>query len=205
MHPHFQVLAGGSHSLLYTLSLHSGPVTSLACLLLAPSSLTLATTSTDSTVATTTISTQQENVEVKEAGHSLALQGGLAICLHLVLLPGQEEPLLVVAREDCRLHLMQGGLKVGVLEGHEDWVTCLASKVEEGQMVLASGGQDSLVRLWRVNRWGDSLLLEAGELSVREEELVLGRGEQWRVRADSVLAGHEGRPYSVEWGPGGGF
>ena len=72
-------------------------------------------------------------------------------------------------------------------------------------MVLASDGQDSLVRLWRVNRWGDSLLLEAGELSVREEELVLGRGEQWRVRADSVLAGHEGRPYSVEWGPGGGF
>ena len=72
-------------------------------------------------------------------------------------------------------------------------------------MVLASDGQDSLVRLWRVNRWGDSLLLEAGELSVREEELVLGRGEHWRVRADSVLAGHEGRPYSVEWGPRGGF
>ena len=81
-------------------------MTSLACLLLAPSSLTLATTSTDSTVAITTITTQQENSEVKEAGHSLALYGGLANCLHLVLLPDQEEPLLVVAREDCRLHLL---------------------------------------------------------------------------------------------------
>ena len=46
---------------------------------------------------------------------------------------------------------------------------------------------------------------EKNSEGVREEEMVLGRGEQWRVRADSVLAGHEGRPYSVEWGPGGGF
>ena len=39
----------------------------------------------------------------------------------------------MVAREGCRLHLLQGALRVGVLEGHKDWVTCLASKLDEGQ------------------------------------------------------------------------
>ena len=37
--------------------------------------------------------------------------------------------------------------------GHEDWVTCLASKHDKDDgLLLATGSQDSFVRLWRVER-----------------------------------------------------
>ena len=40
---------------------------------------------------------------------------------------------------------------VGVLAGHEEWVTCLSSvKVDNKTILLASGSKDSKIRLWRM-------------------------------------------------------
>ncbi|KAK0530646.1 Elongator subunit elp2 [Tilletia horrida] len=39
------------------------------------------------------------------------------------------------------------------LSGHEDWVRALAfARVSESELILASGGQDNYVRLWRIAR-----------------------------------------------------
>lgn len=40
----------------------------------------------------------------------------------------------------------------GVLSGHEDWVTCLSSALVHDELMLASGSQDSKIRLWRLSR-----------------------------------------------------
>ena len=89
--------------------------------------------------------------------------------------------------------------------GHEDWVTCLASKHDkDGGLVLATGSQDSFVRLWRVERRKEEEEKEAEEeLAVTEQvvkfshqvispsyyQVVKLGEEEWLVVVESVLAG----------------
>ena len=41
------------------------------------------------------------------------------------------------------------------MAGHEDWVRCLDSVADpRGGVVVASGGQDTYVQLWRLARLG---------------------------------------------------
>ena len=83
--------------------------------------------------------------------------------------------------------------------GHEDWVTCIASWPCGGALVLVTGGQDSLLRLWRLARAGAR---PADTLALTEQVVEVG-GERCTVVAESVLAGHEGAVYSVAAGAGG--
>jgi WD40 repeat protein len=145
----WRVGPAGAGALLATLAVHSGPITALA-LLPAAGGLTVASTATDSTICTSTVALEApvEGSVVEGAEWRQELGGGLALALHLISLPGQA-PLLVVARDTCRLLLLQvmevldgaehqvlellllqGGRQLGVLEGHEDWVTCLAAREE---------------------------------------------------------------------------
>lgn len=42
---------------------------------------------------------------------------------------------------------------IGSLYGHEEWITCLAAKnVDDDTVLIASGSQDSKVRIWRISR-----------------------------------------------------
>ena len=185
-----------------TLEKHSGAVTNLAISVL-DHVLIIVSTSTDNTIKLSKINLSKSTDEV--FGEAVIELGtGLALDLHLATLPGVQNPLLVVAREDCKLHLYEvaGDIlqKVGVLTGHEDWVVSLDSKVEGTGLIIVSGSQDSFVRMWRMDV---AKAKEAGgELSVREEVMVVA-GKEWGVSVESVLAGHEGRVYSVEWGAGG--
>ena len=87
-----------------------------------------------------------------------------------------------------------------MLQGHEDWVRCLDSRLQGEEVILASGGQDSYVRLWRLTRAREERM-ETEELSVKEELVSLG-GQTWSLTVESVLAGHEGWVYGVQWAPG---
>lgn len=54
----------------------------------------------------------------------------------------------------------------GILTGHEDWITCLAFRAVNGELMLASGSQDAKIRLWRVARCNPSIeKLDAGSRS----------------------------------------
>ena len=42
---------------------------------------------------------------------------------------------------------------IGSLYGHEEWVTCLTSRnVDDDTVLLASGSQDSKIRIWRISK-----------------------------------------------------
>ena len=57
--------------------------------------------------------------------------------------------------------------------GHEDWVTCLASKHDkDGGLLLATGSQDSFVRLWRVERRKEEEEKETEEELAVTEQVV---------------------------------
>jgi WD40 repeat protein len=57
---------------------------------------------------------------------------------------------------------------VGILTGHEDWINCLAfsepyhSTDTTTSIMLASGSQDSKIRLWRIDRLGRKTLTSDG-------------------------------------------
>ena len=75
--------------------------------------------------------------------------------------------------------------------GHEDWVTCLASRQEtDDGLLIATGSQDSFVRLWRVERRREEVdkKEKEEELAVTEQVVKLGH-EEWLVVVESVLAG----------------
>ena len=81
----WRVKKDGSATLVSLLSLHSGPVTALALLLLQDSTLELATTSNDSTLCLTSISLDQkeEGLELKDPHWRQDMGGGVALALHL--------------------------------------------------------------------------------------------------------------------------
>jgi len=76
----------------------------------------------------------------------------------------------------------------------------LDSKVEGNGLVIVSGSQDNFVRMWKMNL--AKAKEDSDELSVKEEIIKIG-GKEYGVTVESVLAGHEGRVYSVEWSVGG--
>ena len=119
----------GSASLISVLSLHSGPVTALALILLQDSTLEVATTSNDSTICLTSIDLDRKEEEVgelKDAHWRQDMGGGVALALHLTRctfvshfaedlfgrVAGQRDPLLLVAKDDCSVLLLQAGTQV---------------------------------------------------------------------------------------------
>ena len=70
-------------------------------------------------------------------------------------------------------------------------MTCLASRQEtDDGLLIATGSQDSFVRLWRVERRREEVdkKKKEEELAVTEQVVKLGH-EEWLVVVESVLAG----------------
>lgn len=72
-------------------------------------------------------------------------------------------PVLVLGSVDGKVHLYVGEEKefklnfthVGALLGHEEWITCLASKdVDSKNKFIASGSQDTKIRIWKISEQG---------------------------------------------------
>ena len=70
-------------------------------------------------------------------------------------------------------------------------MTCVSSRQDtEDRLLLATGSQDSFVRLWRVEKRKEEVEKKEveDELAVTEQVVKLG-GEDWLVVVESVLAG----------------
>lgn len=82
---------------------------------------------------------------------------------------------------------------------------------DAGDVLLASAGQDMLIRIWRLSSRNsgnsnhkNSSFDPKKEIKLEEEIFSVETGgvtHHWAAILDSVLAGHEGWVYSVCWHP----
>ncbi|CAB3252069.1 unnamed protein product [Arctia plantaginis] len=132
---------------------------------------------------------------------TISLNSGLCLTLHAHILPTIEKPILFCALDDYKIHVFVGEdyQKVHTLAGHEDWVRGLdVLDVDNSSIILASASQDTYIRLWRIQKHVE----EAPSKDIRVEQKVFSAyGQQWTVKLDAVLAGHEGWVYGVHWQP----
>ncbi|PNF19329.1 putative elongator complex protein 2 [Cryptotermes secundus] len=107
-------------------------------------------------------------------------------------------------------------VRVDSLVGHEDWIRAMDFTLDDsGHLLLASSSQDSLIRLWRIAPCGEktatSTRKRIGELDLEEDiqpdekffSVIVqdDTAAYFAVSLDSVLAGHEGWVYGIDWHP----
>ncbi|KAE8215158.1 hypothetical protein CF327_g1547 [Tilletia walkeri] len=104
---------------------------------------------------------------------SAELKGALPLCVQLHRLPSKENSdafllALALTKSYTQLWTLDSSASPSTstrppfslalqLSGHEDWVRALAvAKISDSELILASGGQDNYVRLWRIARHSDA-------------------------------------------------
>lgn len=132
---------------------------------------------------------------------TLDLKGKLPLDIELALLPYSDQPLLVVGCTDRKVQVWvpsdNSFRRAVMLEGHEDWVRCLAFTTTGSDLLLASGSQDNYVRLWRIGlgREVDPLAEldaeESAEVSTKAHPFVVA-GVRYAITLEALLVGHEG-------------
>lgn len=90
----------------------------------------------------------------------ITLKTNFPLALDLAYLPNSGVPVLASASVDCKVTLwtLKGPLtpegkfeKAVSLEGHDDWIRCLAfAKFSDEELCLASCSQDRYIRLWKI-------------------------------------------------------
>lgn len=104
-------------------------------------------------------------------------------------------------------------IKVDTLVGHENWVRGLDFvKINDKELLLASAAQDTFIRLWKISSrpfirrtvlTNGNLFTASNEIQVEEKIFTVHTAKTKRsysVGLESVLLGHDGWVYGVEWG-----
>lgn len=174
--------------------------------------LTVATTSLDSTIRLWHWS-EAENQFV--TFDSISLGNGFCFALKFAILPETKDKIVLAhTTDDSHIHLLVDGVdvdgnrkftRVDTLVGHVDWVRSLDFvSPNENELILASSSQDTFIRLWKISSRPTVKQVRSNYIQVEEKifSVVLDSGNRlnYAVSLESVLSGHEGWIYSVQWG-----
>jgi elongator complex protein 2 len=141
---------------------------------------------------------------------SFTINGKIPLDLALTYLPGSSSLILAVGCTENRIPLYSGSINDCILskslslEGHSDWVRCLAFQtplpldspssnsastleydISAGEILLASGSQDNYIRLWRFSRIAIETSIKKDpldELDELERTLAEVGGEEGELR-----------------------
>nr|XP_011412948.2 elongator complex protein 2 [Crassostrea gigas] len=208
----------GQYKAAAVLDFHSGPITIVNGLELTNQNVTYVVTgSTDSQIMIWMDLGTNEFSPLQ----SISFGSGFVLDISLVCLPSEEVPLLACGCDDHKVHIyalqddfkiFQTFSKVISLQGHEDWVRAVDFCVEDGgDIMLASAGQDYLIRIWRLSSRQagiDDVIKSVKQLSIDEEIKMREntfsfthkeKNHMFAVRLESVLSGHENWIYSIRW------
>lgn len=151
---------------------------------------------------------------------TIDLKYGIGLIVRLVQVPGTDNTLLLYSTDDDKVILMadkesnDGSRQfypVNQLKGHEDWVRGIDVIADKDDLLIATSSQDTFIRLWRVSPRGEkeqlfkkfSDLADGESIQVQEARFgvtsVDGSEKIFAVALESVLQGHEGWVYSVQW------
>ncbi|XP_057671007.1 elongator complex protein 2 isoform X1 [Diorhabda carinulata] len=123
----------------------------------------------------------------------------LVVSVKLTLFPNSNEPLLLCALDDSRVHVFTETQSESlqfdaatILEGHEDWVRGLDFTEVGDDLLLATCSQDAFIRLWHFTP------KSLGETIVKKAKLKTA-SDIFNIYLESVISGHESWIYSVKW------
>lgn len=182
---------------------------------------TFATTSLDSTIRLWHWSVEEDKYVNFD---TFNLGNGFCFSLRFAILPNtQNKIILAYSTDENNIYLTcdeidVNGIRkfkqVDTLIGHTDWVRGLDFvKSNDSELLLASSGQDTFIRLWKISR-RESRELRApktveifgasNEIQVEEKIFTINDNQNtlhhFAVSLESVLLGHDGWVYSVHWG-----
>nr|XP_018912100.1 PREDICTED: probable elongator complex protein 2 [Bemisia tabaci]XP_018912102.1 PREDICTED: probable elongator complex protein 2 [Bemisia tabaci] len=192
-----------------TLKGHADSITVIDALYVKPKSesgcgrIVIFTASNDSIIKIWTVSNTSD-VDCQ----TIDLKNRLCLSASLAFLPGTSRILAAFATDDCKINLYISSadedkkdfVPAEALIGHEDWVQSLDFTVDTNKdLILASGSQDTTVRLWRFSRKKENEKINLDELRVEEKVIKVDEKTSFVITADSVLSGHEGWVYGVHW------
>ncbi|CAK9784057.1 WD40 repeat-like protein [Cutaneotrichosporon oleaginosum] len=144
---------------------------------------------------------------------TLDLRGKLPLDLIIGTLPNSNARVLIMGLTDRKVQvwtLVEGSYRYALsLEGHEDWVRCLALTAYPGangsDLLLATGAQDNYIRLWRISPYtggGDMFDLSQldGNAQISTKAHVLSaEGDRFNITLEALLVGHESGLTNVNW------
>ncbi|XP_055390341.1 elongator complex protein 2 [Condylostylus longicornis] len=172
----------------------------------------IATASSDSTVRLWSI--VSENADCFQI-----LNLGKGICLGLVvsILPKYNKAILAKASDDNSISIWvetdipekSNFQKLHNLKGHDDWVRGLDFVItNENDLLLCSSSQDTFIRLWKISPRTDDEECsnkKKGNNEIEIEENLFSVSDNSyknitvAISVESVLQGHEGWVYGVQW------
>ncbi|KAG5896915.1 hypothetical protein JTB14_028143 [Gonioctena quinquepunctata] len=122
----------------------------------------------------------------------------------LSIIPRSREVLLACALDNSKIQIFTEKADTNfelqpscILTGHEDWVRGLDFTEDGEDLLLASGSQDAFIRLWRISSKPRPEI--HFETTVKTQ--IKTTSEIYNVYLESILTGHEGWIYSVNWNP----
>ncbi|XP_044261975.1 probable elongator complex protein 2 [Tribolium madens] len=122
---------------------------------------------------------------------------GHSICIgvRLSFLPQKESLILACGMDTSAIDLYIEENEFShchTLKGHEDWVRGLDFTTDGKDLLLASSSQDYYIRLWRFTPHSDTSDLH---------NVIKLKNAAYKVSLDTILTGHEGWIFSVNWNP----
>lgn len=130
---------------------------------------------------------------------TLDLNKKLALVSKFCQLPNNKT-ILAIALEDFSIRIfVQDQVEFeprSILTGHEDWVISMDFTDDSNGVLLASGSQDHFIRLWKI---AESVEAEDKNKLRVSKQVFKVFDKSYEVTLESVLCGHSGWVYGLDW------
>ncbi|VVC32544.1 Hypothetical protein CINCED_3A022921 [Cinara cedri] len=211
------ILPTGNYRTYEKLIGHSDVVTITDALRLTNEALYIVTAAGDCTVK---VWIRHKNKDNTQCFQTINCDNILCLSLKISILPYSNSLLLACGLSNNKIQLYINDFSninsefviSHSLIGHEDWVRSLDFVFEEnsGTLFLASGSQDSVIRLWKFTiednynnseikkEFNNVLKLESKNLNIIKQD---GSACSYVIQLETVISGHDGWIYGVHWKP----